>query len=103
MLEEKTEGPALYGVGDGKYGPAYPSPQPFVRGEKQWMTNAQNIGDWGDQQMTVANTRIPYASTLLQLNDDVLHEDIMDDDVNLDILYEKEPPMSKRVEVEKLS
>ena len=44
--------------------PAAPSPQPFVRGEKQWMDNAQNIGDWGDDQMTVANTRIPYASTL---------------------------------------
>ena len=27
------------------------------------MDNAQNIGDWGDQQMTVANTRIPYQST----------------------------------------
>jgi len=44
--------------------PANPSPQPFVRGEKQWMDNAQNIGDWGDQQMTVANERIPYWSTL---------------------------------------
>lgn len=41
-------------------GPALPNPQPFVRGEKQWMDNAQNIGDWGDAQMTVANTRIPY-------------------------------------------
>ena len=28
--------------------PAQPSPQPFVRGEKQWMDNAQNIGDWGE-------------------------------------------------------
>lgn len=45
-------------------GPSLPNPQPFVRGEKQWMDNAQNIGDWGDNQMTVANTRIPYASTL---------------------------------------
>ena len=26
------------------------------------MDNAQNIGDWGDAQMTVANTRIPYQS-----------------------------------------
>ena len=49
--------------------PANPSPQPFVRGEKQWMDNAANINTWGDQQMTVANTRIPYASTL-QLRDD---------------------------------
>ena len=31
------------------------------------MDNAQNIGDWGDNQMTFANTRIPYASTLTQL------------------------------------
>ena len=50
---------------DGK-GPTYPSPQPFIRGEKQWIPNAQNIEDWGIQQMTVANTRIPYASTLVQ-------------------------------------
>jgi hypothetical protein len=47
-------------------GPAYPNPQPFVRGEKQWMDNAQNIEDWGIQQVNVANTRIPYASTLVQ-------------------------------------
>ena len=32
------------------------------------MDNAQNIEDWGIQQMTVANTRIPYASTLTQLD-----------------------------------
>lgn len=44
-------------------GPGFPAPQPFIRGEKQWMANAQNIGDWGDQQMIVANTRIPYFST----------------------------------------
>lgn len=37
------------------------------------------------------------------MNDDVLHEDFEDDTVNLDILYEKEPPMSKKNEVEKLS
>ena len=30
------------------------------------MDNAQNIGDWGDTQQIVANTRIPYASTLTQ-------------------------------------
>lgn len=39
-----------------------------------------------------ANTRIPYWSTFMQMNDDVLHEDINDDTINLDILYEKEPP-----------
>lgn len=50
-------------AGPGGKGPTYPSPQPFVRGEKQWMDNAQNIGDWGAQQETVANTRIPYQST----------------------------------------
>lgn len=61
--------PKLYGMG-GPKGPALPNPQPFVRGEKQWMDNAQNIEDWGIQQMTVANTRIPYASTLVQLNTD---------------------------------
>ena len=31
--------PNLYGLGGAK-GPAMPSPQPFVRGEKQWMDNA---------------------------------------------------------------
>jgi len=35
-------------VGDGKYGPAYPIPQAFVRGEKQWMDNGNNINDWSD-------------------------------------------------------
>merc|ERR1712161_91383 len=47
--------PNLYGL-SGPMGPAHPSPQPFVRGEKQWMDNAQNIGDWGDSQMMIANT-----------------------------------------------
>ena len=46
----QVEGPSPYGVAGpaGQYGPAYPNPQPFVRGEKQWMDNAQNVGDWGD-------------------------------------------------------
>jgi hypothetical protein len=43
------EGPAPNGLA-GKGGPSLPAPQPFVRGEKQWMDNAQNIGDWGEQQ-----------------------------------------------------
>jgi len=47
----------------GAGGPAQPSPQPFVRGEKQWMDNAQNIGNWGENQMEIANARIPYQST----------------------------------------
>ena len=63
--------PNLYGNAVDKKGkpipgaPAMPSPQPFIRGEKQWMDNGQNINDWGDKQMTVANERIPYWSTLL--------------------------------------
>merc|ERR1712238_113032 len=68
-LQTGTQGIALFGLGGAK-GPAQPSPQPFVRGEKQWMGNAQNIGDWGDKQMTIANARIPYWSTL-QLDSDV--------------------------------
>jgi hypothetical protein len=28
------------------------------------MDNSQNIGNWGETQMEVANARIPYASTL---------------------------------------
>ena len=48
----------------GPGGPAHPSPQPFVRGEKQWMDNGNNINNWGDHQMEVANARIPYWSTL---------------------------------------
>ena len=51
FVETEAEGPAPYGVAtDGTAkGPAYPSPQPFVRGEKQWTTNAQSINDWGDK------------------------------------------------------
>ena len=41
-----------------------------MRGEKQWMENAANINTWGDQQVEVANTRIPYNSTFVQLRDD---------------------------------
>lgn len=37
-VEIEEESP--YGLGGGAYGPAYPSPQPFVRGEKQWTDNA---------------------------------------------------------------
>ena len=59
----QLEGPAPFGLAD-KQGPAFPSPQPFVRGEKQWMDNGNNINAWGDQQVDVANTRIPYWSTL---------------------------------------
>lgn len=46
----EASGPALFGIaGDGSGpGPAYPSPQPFVRGEKQWMDNSMNINDWSD-------------------------------------------------------
>jgi len=34
------------------------------------MDNAANINTWGDQQVEVANTRIPYNSTFVQLRDD---------------------------------
>ena len=34
------------------------------------MENAANINTWGDQQVEVANTRIPYNSTFVQLRDD---------------------------------
>jgi len=80
--------PNLYGLG-GPKGPAQPSPQPFVRGEKQWMDNAQNIGNWGENQMEIANARIPYWSTLVQTNS----KDFTDDyekDVDMNILYEKD-------------
>ena len=44
----QLEGP--YGnAGPAGKGPTLPSPQPFVRGEKQWTTNANAINDWGDQ------------------------------------------------------
>jgi predicted transport protein len=84
----KTEGVSLYGLAGGM-GPAQPSPQPFVRGEKQWMDNAQNIGDWGDQQMTVANTRIPYWSTLVQTDSKDFDQDY-EKEVDMNILYEKD-------------
>ena len=90
--------PKLYGMA-GPMGPAYPNPQPFVRGEKQWMDNAQNIEDWGIHQMEVANARIPYASTLLQLGDEEEGEKKQeapkklvqkDDEPDYSLLYEKE-------------
>jgi len=84
----QTEGPSLYGL-SGPMGPAHPSPQPFVRGEKQWMDNAQNIGDWGDAQMTVANTRIPYWSTLVQTDSKDFDQDY-EKEVDMNILYEKD-------------
>ncbi len=46
-------------------GPALPDPAPFVRGEKQWMDNAQNVGDWGLKQEDTSNARIPYNSTFV--------------------------------------
>jgi len=49
-LQLDAEGPAPFGIiGEAGHlgGPAAPSPQPFIRGEKQWMTNAQSIEDWG--------------------------------------------------------
>jgi len=83
-----TSGVSLYGL-SGPMGPAHPSPQPFVRGEKQWMDNAQNIGDWGDAQMTVANTRIPYWSTLVQTDSKDFDQDY-EKEVDMNILYEKD-------------
>jgi len=91
MVEEKWAPFGLAWDGTGP-GPAYPSPQPFVRGEKQWMDNSQNINDWSDYHTDRAQNRIPYWSTFMQMNDDVLHEDINDESINLDILYEKDPP-----------
>ena len=89
LLQTETEGPAPYGIiGEAGHlgGPAAPSPQPFIRGEKQWIPNAQNIEDWGIQQVNVANTRIPYASTLVQTSDNKKD----DDEPDMSILYEKE-------------
>ena len=53
------------------------------------MDNAQNIGDWGDQQMTVANTRIPYHSTLVQTDSKDFDQDY-EKEVDMNILYEKD-------------
>ena len=39
-----------------------------VHGEKQHQENANDLQAYGEQQETVANTRIPYASTFVQLN-----------------------------------
>jgi hypothetical protein len=40
-----------------------------VHGEKEHQENANDLQAYGEQQETVANTRIPYASTLVQTND----------------------------------
>ena len=37
-----------------------------VRGEKEWQTWAQDLEDYGIKQEDAANTRLPYASTLVQ-------------------------------------
>jgi hypothetical protein len=37
--------------------------------ENEWQTWAQDFVDWEDNQTDMANTRLPYASTLLQLNE----------------------------------
>jgi len=93
FLNLDAMGPAPYGLPMDKDGktipgsPAYPTPQPFVRGEKQWMDNSQNIGDWGDQQMTVANERIPYWSTV-QLKDSA--ETDYEKDTDMSVLYEED-------------
>merc|ERR1719331_884745 len=50
------------------------------------MDNSQNIGDWGENQMVIANSRIPYASTFVQTNDSD------NDEPDESILYEKEKP-----------
>ena len=52
------------------------------------MDNAQNINDWQDKQMTVANTRIPYFSTV-QMSDDEFDKEY-EAGVNMNILYEEE-------------
>ena len=72
MSTAQVEGP-FGNAGPAGKGPTLPSPQPFVRGEKQWTTNANNINNWGDAQETVANTRIPYASTLAQTEGPALY------------------------------
>ena len=74
-------------------GPAMPSPQPFVRGEKQWMDNGQNINDWQDQQMTKANTRLPYFSTV-QMSDDEFDREY-EAGVNMNILYEDDNKLNQ--------
>lgn len=49
--------------------PALPSPPPFVRGEKQWMENLYNINTWGDNMTLTANTRLPYNSSFVQIDE----------------------------------
>jgi len=39
-----------------------------VHGEKEHQANANDLQAYGEKQEIAANTRIPYASTLLQLN-----------------------------------
>ena len=46
-------------------GPSWP-----VRGEKPYLTFHQDLVDYEDNQVVRANTRIPYFSTLTQLEDE---------------------------------
>ena len=72
--------------------PALPSPQPFIRGEKQWWDNSDNIINWQDRQWTVANDRIPYYSTLAQEDDEPMTD--FEKDTDMSILYEKDDYIS---------
>lgn len=111
QLDEQRPAPFGLAIGKakGKPGPALPRPMTFVRGEKQWQENGNNINDWGDAQMIKANMRIPYQSAFVQIADNVDDtsdtqqddKDITEDGVDLSILYEKEKPQ-KFPTIEKL-
>ena len=102
-MKVEQKHPAPYGLAwDGfTQGPAYPSPQPFVRGEKQWMDNSQNINDWSDYHTWKANVRIPYWSTFVQTSDDVDDEAVLDS-VHLENLSQRDAPEGNN-EAEKIA
>lgn len=65
-IEDVPQGIAPNGLAlPGKGGPALPGPAPFVRGEKQWMDNALNVGQFGADAEDTSNSRIPYNSTFV--------------------------------------
>jgi len=41
----------------------------FAAPEKEWQQWAQDFVDWEDNQTLMANTRLPYASTFVQLSE----------------------------------
>jgi hypothetical protein len=68
--------------------------------ENQWQAWAQDFVDWEDNQTDMANTRLPYASTLLQLDESRGNYHIADEDIGVKIVDSilAETPKNKEID-----